>query len=120
MDRFWFMKKSELEEAYRELQYRYNKLHSDTRIEIENLKRENKVNLKNQQNDAENIAYKAWKMMNDKFMKRYIEELIMHDELQFLFKSGYSGHFDMEIHMGDKFLTSVTGDICMKENSLEW
>ena len=120
MDRFWFMKKSELEEAYRELQYRYNKLHSDTRIEIENLKRENKVNLKNQQNDAEDIAYEAWKMMNDKFMKRYIEELIMHDELQFLFKSGYSGHFDMEIHMGDKFLTSVTGDICMKENSLEW
>lgn len=43
------MKKSELEEAYRELQYRYNKLHSDSRIEIENLKRENEVNLKNQQ-----------------------------------------------------------------------
>ena len=114
------MKKSELEEAYRELQYRYNKLHSDTRIEIENLKRENKVNLKNQQNDAEDKAYEAWKMMNDKFMKRYIEELIMHNELQFSFNSGYSGHFDMEIHMGDKFLISVGGDICMKENSLEW
>ena len=114
------MKKSELEEAYRELQYRYNKLHSDTRIEIENLKRENKVNLKNQQNDAEDKAYEAWKMMNGKFMKRYIEELIMHDELQFSFKSGYSGHFDMDIHMDDKLLTSVAGDICMEENSLEW
>lgn len=114
------MKKSELEEAYRELQYRYNKLHSDTRIEIENLKRENKVNLKNQQYDIEDKAYEAWKLMNEKFMKRYIEELIMHDELKFSFKSGYSGHFDMEIHMGDKFLTSVDGDICMKENSLEW
>ena len=51
------MKKSELEEALKELQHRYNKLHSDTRIEIENLKRENKVNLKNQQTDAENKLY---------------------------------------------------------------
>ena len=114
------MKKSELEEAYRELQYRYNKLYSDTRIEIENLKRENAVKLKNQKYDFEDKAYEAWKVMNEKFMKRYIEELIMHEELQFSFKSGYSGHFDMEIRMGDKFLTSVDGDICMKENSLEW
>jgi uncharacterized protein YajQ (UPF0234 family) len=114
------MKKSELEEALKELQYRYNKLHSDTRIEIEKLKQENKVNLKNQQTDAGDRAYEAWKMMNEKFMKRYIEDLIMYDELHFTFKSGYSGHFDMEIHMGDKFLTSVDADICMKENSLEW
>ena len=114
------MKKAELEEEYRELQYRYNKLHSDTRIEIEKLKRENKINLKNQQTDAEYKAYEAWKMMNEKFMKRYIEELIMYNELQFSFKSGYRGHFDMEIRMGDKFLTSVDGDICMNENTLEW
>ena len=114
------MKKAELEEALKELQYRYNKLHSDTRIEIENLKRENKVNLKNQRTEAEDKAYDAWKMMNGKFMKRYIEELIMHDELQFSFKSGYRGHFDMEIRMGDKFLTSVDGDICMREDTLEW
>lgn len=113
------MKKTELEEAYRELQYRYYKLDSDTRIEIENLKRD-KANLKKQQTDAEDKAYDDWKMMNGKFMKRYIEELIMNDELQFSFKSGYRGHFDMEIHMGDKFLTSVDGDICMKENTLEW
>jgi hypothetical protein len=114
------MKKAELEEAYRELQYRYNKLHSDTRIEIENLKRKNSVRLKNQMYDIEDNAYAAWKLMNEKFMKRYIEELIMHEQLQFSFKSGYSGHFDMEIHMCDKFLTSVNGDICMKENTLEW
>ena len=114
------MKKAELEEAYRELQYRYNKLHSDTRIEIEKLKRENELKLKNQQTYAENKTYETWKMMNGKFMKRYIEDLIMQDELQFSFKSGYRGHFDMEIRMGDKFLTSVAGDICMKENSLEW
>lgn len=114
------MKKSELEEAYRELQYRYNKLHSDTRKEIEELKRVNAVNLKNSKTDAENKAYEAWKMMNDKFMRRYIEELIKCDELQFSFKSGYGGHFDMEIHMGDKLLTSVDGDICMRENTLEW
>ena len=84
------MKKSELEEAYRELQYRYNKLHSDTRIEIENLKEENKRNLKNQMYDIEDKAYEAWKLMNENFMKRYIEELIMHEELQFSFKSGYN------------------------------
>ena len=114
------MKKSELEEAYRELQYRYNKLHSDTRIEIEKLKRENKINLKNQQIDADDKAYEVWKIMNGKFMKRYVEELIMHEELQFSFKSGYRGHFDMEILIGDKLLTSVDGDICMSENSLEW
>lgn len=114
------MKKSELEDELKELQYRYNKLHSDTRIEIENLKRENEAKLKNQKYDFEDKAYEAWKVMNEKFMKRYIEELIMHEELQFSFKSGYSGHFDMEIRMGDKFLTSVDGDICMKENTLEW
>ena len=84
------------------------------------MKRENAVNLKNQQSDDEDKTYEGWKMMNAKFMKRYIEGYIMYDELQFKFKSGYSGHFDMEIHMGDKFLTSVDGDICMKENSLEW
>ena len=49
-----------------------------------------------------------------------IEELIMRNELQFSFETWYSGHFDMQIYMGDKFLTSVDGDICMNENSLEW
>lgn len=114
------MKKSELEEAYQELQNRYNKLHSDSRIEIENLKRENKISLKNQEYEIEDKAYEAWKLMNGRFMKRYIEELIMSYELQFSFESGYRGHFDMKIHMGDKILTSVDGDICMNENSLEW
>lgn len=114
------MKKAELEEAYRELQYRYNKLHSDTRIEIEKLEFFLKQERKNAITDLEDKMYEKWKELNGKFMKRYIEELIMHDELQFSFKSGYRGHFDMEIHMGDKFLTSVDGDICMKENTLEW
>lgn len=114
------MKKTELEEAYRELQYRYNKLHSDTRIEIENLKRENKVNLKNQQTDTENKAYEAWKLMNEKFMKRYIKELIIQDQLKFSFNTGYRGQFEMEIHMDGEFLTAVDGEICMRENTLEW
>ena len=114
------MKKSELEEALKELQHRYNKLHSDTRIEIENLKRENKVNLKNQQTDAENKAYEAWKLMNEKFMKRYIKELIIYDQLKFSFNTGYRGQFEMEIHMDGEFLTAIDGEICMKENTLEW
>lgn len=114
------MKKTELEEAYKELQYRYNKLHSDSRNEINKLEFFLKQERKNAITDLEDQMYENWKELNGKFMKRYIEELIMHDELQFSFKSGYSGHFDMEIHMGDKFLTSVDGDICMKENTLEW
>ena len=114
------MKKAELEEAYKELQYRYNKLHSDSRDEINKLEFFLKQERKNAITDLEDKMYEKWKELNGKFMKRYIEELIMHDELQFSFKSGYSGHFDMEIRMGDKFLTSVDGDICMKENTLEW
>jgi hypothetical protein len=114
------MKKAELEEAYKELQYRYNKLHSDSRDEINKLEFFLKQERKNAITDLEDQMYEKWKELNGKFMKRYIEELIMHDELQFSFKSGYSGHFDMEIRMGDKFLTSVDGDICMKENTLEW
>lgn len=114
------MKKSELEEAYRELQYRYNKLHSDSRNEIKKLEFFLKQERKNAITDLKDKMYENWKELNGTFIKRYIEELIVSGELNFLFKSGYSGHFDMEIHMGDKFLTSIDGDICMKENSLEW
>ena len=114
------MKKAELEEAYRELQYRYNKLHSDSREEMKKLEFFRQIERNNAITDLEDKMYETWKELNGKFMKRYIEDLIMQDELQFSFKSGYSGHFDMEIRMGDKFLTSADGDICMKENSLEW
>lgn len=114
------MKKAELEDALKELQYRYNKLHSDSRNEINKLEFFLKQERKNAITDLEDKMYENWKELNGKFMKRYIEELIMQNELQFSFKSGYSGHFDMEILMGDKFLTSVDGDICMKENTLEW
>ena len=114
------MKKAELEEAYKELQYRYNKLHSDSRDEINKLEFFRKVERKNAITDLEDKMYENWKELNGKFMKRFIEDLIKNDELIFSFKSGYRGHFDMEIRMGDKVLTSVDGDICMKENSLEW
>lgn len=114
------MKKAELEEAYRELQYRYNKLHSDSRNEINKLEFFLKQERKNAITDLEDKMYEKWKELNGNFMKRYIEELIMQKKLQFSFKSGYNGHFDMEIHMGDKLLTSVDGDICMEENSLDW
>ena len=114
------MKRAELEEAYQELQYRYNKLHSDSREEIKKLEFFRQVERKNAITDLEDKMYDKWKELNGAFMKRFIEDLIMQDELQFSFKSGYSGHFDMEIRMNDKFLTSVDGDICMKENSLEW
>lgn len=114
------MKKAELEAAYQELQYRYNQLHSDSRKEIEELKRVNAVNLKNAKTDIDNKAYEAWKLMNEKFMKLYIKELIMFDNLKFSFNTGYRGQFEMEIHMDGKFLTAVDGEICMRENTLEW
>lgn len=113
------MEKSELEEAYQELQYHYNKLyklHSDSQQEIEKLEFFLKQERKNAITELEDKMYDKWKELNGTFMKRFIEELIMHDELQFSFKSGIDGHFDMEIYMGDKLLTSVDGDICIKEH----
>lgn len=114
------MKKSELEEAYQELQNRYNKLRSDSQREIKKLEFFLKQERKTVITELEDKMYDKWKELNGTFVKRFIEELIKHDELQFSFKSGYSGHFDMEICMDNKCLTSVDGDICMKENTLEW
>ena len=51
------MKKSELEEAYRELQYRYNKLHSDSRNEIKKLEFFLKQERKNAITDLEDKKY---------------------------------------------------------------
>jgi hypothetical protein len=66
------MKKAELEEAYRELQYRYNKLHSDSREEIKKLEFFRQVERKNAIIDLEDKMYERWKELNGAFMKRYI------------------------------------------------
>ena len=52
------MKKAELEEAYRELQYRYNKLHSDSREEIKKLEFFRQIERKNAITDLEDKMYR--------------------------------------------------------------
>lgn len=113
------MKKAELEEAYKELQYRYNKLHSDSRNEINKLEFFLKQERKNAITDLEDQMYEKWKELNGKFMKRYIEELIMHDELTFEFESDYNGHFTMEVRMDGKHLNEFSGQVNMNRNGLE-
>ena len=113
------MKKAELEEAYRELQYRYNKLQSDTREEIKKLEFFRQNERKDAISDIENKYYEHWKELNAKYMKRYIEELIMHDRLTFEFESDYDGYFTMKVRMDDKHLNEFTGQINMNRNSLE-
>ena len=74
---------------------------------------------KNAISDIEDKYYEHWKEMNAKFIKRYIEELIMHDRLTFEFESDYDGHFTMEVRMDDKHLNEFSGQINMNRNGLE-
>ena len=57
--------------------------------------------------------------MNAKFMKHYIEELIMQDKLTFEFESDYDGNFTMEVCMDGKHLNEFSGQINMNRNGLE-
>lgn len=87
--------------------------------EIQKLEFFVKVERKNAITDMEDKYYEHWKEMNAKYMKRYIEELIMHDRLTFGFESDYDGHFTMEVRMDDKHLNEFSGQINMSRNSLE-
>ena len=78
-----------------------------------------KVERKNAISDIEDKYYEHWKELNAKYMKRYIEELIMQDRLTFEFNSDYDGYFTMEVRMDDKHLNEFTGQINMNRNSLE-
>ena len=69
--------------------------------------------------DMEDKYYEHWKQMNGKYMKRYIEELIMHDKLTFEFESDYAGYFTMKVRMDDKHLNEFSGQINMNRNGLE-
>lgn len=87
--------------------------------EIQKLEFYVQVERKNAISDIEDKYYEHWKEMNAKFMKRYIEELIMHDELTFEFESDYNGYFTMEVRMGDKYLNEFSGHINMNRNAWE-
>lgn len=68
--------------------------------------------------DIENKYYEHWKEMNAKFIKRYIEELIMQDKLTFEFESDYNGRFTMEVRMDGKYLNEFSG--CINTNGNAW
>ena len=59
-------KKAELEEAYRELQYRYNKLQSDTREEIKKLEFFRQIERKNAITDLEDKMYDKYISLSDR------------------------------------------------------
>lgn len=92
---------------------------ADCKEEIKKLEFFNKIERKNAISDIEDKYYEHWKEMNAKFMKRYIEGLIMHDELTFEFESDYDGYFTMKVCMDDKYLNEFNGQINMSRNSLE-
>lgn len=83
----------------------------DYKEEIKKLEFFRQNERKNAIYDIEEKYYEHWKEMNAKCMKRYIEELIMHDKLTFEFKSDCNGHFTMEIRMDDKYLNEFSGCI---------
>lgn len=87
--------------------------------EIQKLEYFVQVERKNAISDIEDKYYEHWKEMNAKFMKRYIEELIMQDELTFEFDSDYDGYFTMKVRMNDKYLNEFSGQINMNRNGLE-
>jgi hypothetical protein len=87
--------------------------------EIQKLEYFVQVERKNAISDTEDKYYEQWKQMNAKFMKRYIEELIMHDELTVDFESDYGGYFTMKVCMNGKHLNEFSGQINMNRNSLE-
>ena len=92
---------------------------ADCKEEIKKLELFNKIERKNAISDIEDKYYEHWKEMNAKFIKRYIEELIMHDRLTFEFESDYDGYFTMEARMDDKHLNEFSGQINMNRNGLE-
>ena len=92
---------------------------ADCRQEIQKLEFFRQNERKNAISDMEDKYYEHWKEMNAKFMKRYIEELIMHDKLTFEFESDYGGYFTITARMDGKHLNEFSGQINMSRNGLE-
>ena len=87
--------------------------------EIQKLEFFVQVERKNAISDIEDKYYEHWKELNAKYMKRYLEELIMHDKLTVDFESDYGGYFTMAVNMDGKHLNEFSGQINMNRNSLE-
>jgi uncharacterized protein YPO0396 len=73
------MKKAQLEEIIDKLTTEA----AQYRSEITNLKFLNDEAIKEAVSDVEDKLYEQWKGMNDKFLKRYIKELIQNGEINY-------------------------------------
>ena len=92
---------------------------ADYKEEVKKLEFFRQIERKNAISDIEDKYYEHWKEMNAKYMKRYIEELIMQDKITFEFESSYNGWFTMKVCMDDKHLNEFSGCINMNSNAWE-
>ena len=91
------------------------KLHNN----IEEIKCAKEKELQDTKTEIEDNLYEQWKVMNGKFMKRFIAEMINKGDIDFSFETGYSGNFRMSILMGDETIGSYFGYINMNHNGLD-
>ena len=86
---------------------------------IEEIKYAKEKELQDTKTEIEDNLYEQWKVMNGKFMKRFITEMINTGDINFSFETGYGGNFEMSILMGNETIGSYFGYINMNHNGLD-
>jgi hypothetical protein len=109
------MKKEQMQVIIDQQSEMIRNLHND----IEEIKYTKEKELQDTKTEIEDNLYEQWKVMNSKFMKRFIAEMIQKREIDFDFETGYGGDFRMLILMGDETIGSYYGSINMNHNGLE-
>jgi hypothetical protein len=109
------MKKEQMQVIIDQQSEMIRNLHND----IEEIKYTKEKELQDTKTEIEDNLYEQWKVMNSKFMKRFIAEMIQKREIDFDFETGYGGDFRMLILMGDEAIGSYYGYINMNHNGLD-
>jgi hypothetical protein len=109
------MKKEQMQVIIDQQSEMIRNLHND----IEEIKYTKEKELQDTKTEIEDNLYEQWKVMNSKFMKRFIAEMIQKREIDFDFETGYGGDFRMLILMGDEAIGSYYGYINMNRNGLD-
>lgn len=109
------MKKEQMQVIIDQQSEMIRNLHND----IEEIKYTKEKELQDTKTEIEDNLYEQWKVMNSKFMKRFIAEMIQKREIDFDFETGYGGDFRMLILMGDETICSYYGYINMNHNGLD-
>ena len=109
------MKKEQMQVIINQQSEMIRKLHND----IEEIKYTKEKELQDTKTEIEDNLYEQWKVMNGKFMKRFIAEMIQKREIDFDFETGYGGDFRMLILMGNETIGSYYGYINMNHNGLD-